>query len=183
MLRSMSVFALLFALAAPALAVNQTEKEAVQNLKAYAAYKMAQYERAREIWLSLAEGGNTTAMNNLANMYDQGQGVEQDPATAARWMRRAAEAGDSIAQLNLGLAYEKGRGVPHDNHIAADLFRRAAEQGEQTAQFNLGVMLVTNYGQGPETASDEQRDEARGWLEKSADQGHPEAPVMLQLLR
>ncbi len=183
MLRSMPAFALLLVLAAPVLAANQTEKQAVQNLEAYAAYKMAQYQRAHEIWLSLAERGNTTAMNNLANMYDQGQGVEQDLATAAQWLTRAAEAGDSIAQLNLGLAYEKGRGVAHDNRIAADWFRRAAEQGEQTAQFNLGVMLATNYGQGAETASDAQREQARGWLQKSAAQGHPEAPVMLQLLQ
>lgn len=174
---------LLLALASSAFAANDTEKQAVENLKAYAAYKMAQYDRAHAIWLSLSERGNTTAMNNLANMYEQGQGVEQDFGVAVEWLTRAAEAGDRVAQLNLGLAYEKGRGVPRDNRIAADWFLRAAEQGEQTAQFNLGVMLATNYGLGPETASEIQREQAREWLAKAAEQGHPEAPVMLQLLQ
>lgn len=183
MLSKSCALILLLAMAAPTFAVNDTERQAVENLQAYAAYKMAQYDRAHAIWLSLSERGNTTAMNNLANMYEQGQGVEQDLEVAAAWLTRAAEAGDRVAQLNLGLAYEKGRGVPRDNRTAADWFRRAAEQGEQTAQFNLGVMLATNYGQGPETASVEQREQARGWLKKAAEQGHPEAPVMLQLLQ
>jgi TPR repeat protein len=35
-------------------------------------------------------------------MYDNGQGVPQDYATAVRWYRKAAEQGYAKAQFNLG---------------------------------------------------------------------------------
>ena len=129
------VMALLLASTVPALAgPDRSSAEAVESLKAYALYKAGDYEQARQLWQALAERGNTTAINNLANLYDQGQGVDQDPVEAVRLLRRAAELGDPVAQLNLGLAYERGRGVARDNRIAAQWFRLAAEQeGEQAA--------------------------------------------------
>ena len=162
---------------------DQVSADAVTNLEAYAAYKSGDFERARLIWVELAERGNTTAMNNLANMFDQGQGVDEDPAEAARILRLAAERGDAVAQLNLGLAYEAGRGVPRDNRRAAEWFLLAARQGDPQAQLNLGVMLATNYGGGLDTATPQQRAEAVRWLEQAADGGDPEAPGYLRLLR
>ncbi len=162
---------------------DQVSADAITNLEAYAAYKSGDYDRARAIWSRLAMRGNTTAMNNLANMFDQGQGVDEDPVEAARLLRLAAERGDHVAQLNLGLAYERGRGVPRDNRLAAEWFRRAAVQGDAQAQLNLGVMLATNYGAGIETTSAAQRAEAASWLEQAAGNGEPEAAEYLDLLR
>ncbi len=161
---------------------DRTSVEAVESLQAYALYKSGQYEKALELWKALAERGNTTAMTNLANMYEQGQGVERDTAAAAEWLRRAAELGDRVAQLNLGLAFERGTGVERDNREAARWFRRAAEQGDVDAQFNLGVMLATAYGDGADKATAADREEAVTWLEKAAAQNHPEARGFLQLL-
>ena len=162
---------------------DQVSADAITNLEAYAAYKSGDYGRARAIWSRLAERGNTTAMNNLANMFDQGQGVDADPVEAARLLRIAAERGDHVAQLNLGLAYERGRGVPRDNRLAAEWFRRAAVQGDAQAQLNLGVMLATNYGAGIETTSAAQLAEAASWLEQAAGNGEQEATDYLDLLR
>lgn len=162
---------------------DKASVEAVGNLEAYAAYKMGQYDRAREMWLALAGNGNTTAMLNLANLYEQGQGVPRDQALALGWTRKAAERGDPRAQMELGQAYEDGAGVPRDNAEAARWFRAAAEQGDGDAAFNLGVMLATNYGQGVGTASPEQRKEAADWLAKAAQAGNREAPPMLEVLK
>lgn len=151
--------------------------------KAYAAYKSGDYDKAERMWRAMAEQGSTTSMNNLANLYVQGQGVAQSQEMAAKWYRRSAEAGDSIGQLNLGLAYEGGLGVPHDNKQAADWFRKAAKQGNATAARNLGVMLATNYGEGLASSTPEQRQEALKWLEQSANANHPEAHMLLQVLR
>lgn len=176
------------AMAAPAFAQesgftrDRASVEAVGNLEAYAAYKMAQYDRARELWLALAEQGNTTAMINLANLYAQGQGVPRDPAVAADWARKAAERGDPRAQLDLGEAYESGAGVPRDNREAARWFRQAAGQGDADAAFRLGVMLATGYGKGMAAASPEERAEARRWLEQAAQGGHEEAAGLLAAL-
>lgn len=157
--------------------------EAVALLNAYADYKAGDYPQAHAQWLKLAKQGSTTAMNNLANMYDQGQGVERDPRKAVSWLRKAAGLGDRVAQLNLGLAYEDGRGVKQDNREAARWFRKSAVQGDPDAQLNLGVMLATNYGRGAQTSSAGQRREAVEWLSKAADQGNAQAPMFLELLQ
>jgi len=108
---------------------DKASREAVESLEAYAVYKMGQYDEARIKWLSLASRNNPSAMINLANMAEQGQGVPRDLNKAAEWLRKAA-----------------------------DWFLKAAEQGDSTAQFNLGVMLATNYGKGIKSASPEQLD-------------------------
>lgn len=115
-----SVLALLALLCSPTTrGVDASVADAVANLNAYAAYKSGDYAQARKLWRALAARGNTTAMNNLANMFDQGQGTARNSEVSVRWLRKAAEAGDRIAQLNLGLAYEDGRGVTRDNRTAA----------------------------------------------------------------
>lgn len=162
---------------------DKASREAVESLEAYAVYKMGQYDEARTIWLSLASRNNPSAMINLANMSEQGQGVPRDLGKAAEWLRKAADLGDARGQLQLGLAYEKGLGVKRSPEIAAEWFLKAAEQGESTAQFNLGVMLATNYGKGIKSASPEQQEEAIKWLELAAEDDHPDAEEFLGMLK
>ncbi len=162
---------------------DRASREAVESLEAYAVYKMGQYDEARTMWLSLASRNNPSAMINLANMSEQGQGVPRDLSKAAEWLRKAADLGDQRGQLQLGLAYEKGLGVERDPKTAASWFLKAAEQGDSTAQFNLGVMLATNYGEGVKSASAEQRQEAIKWLELAAEENHPDADVFLNMLK
>jgi TPR repeat protein len=45
-------------------------------------------------------------------MYENGNGVAQDYATAAKFYRLAAEQGNARAQNNLGSLYDSGQGVP-----------------------------------------------------------------------
>lgn len=173
-----------------AIALAQTEfgardtasTQAVESLNAYAAYKLGDYDSAREAWLDLAARDNTSAMLNLASLYAQGQGVARDPSVAAEWLEKAAALGDSRAQFELGLAHEKGIGVERNPRTAADWFRQAAEQGDKEARFNLAVMLATDYGAGLNESSPEQRAEAIAWLKKAAADGHPDAPGFLATL-
>lgn len=157
------------------------ENNGIGALKAYAVFKMGEYGKAYDLWKELADEGNTTAMNNIGNLYENGLGFPRNMEMATQWYRLSAEAGDKLGQLHLGTAYEQGAGVPRDNRQAADWFRKSALQGDQDAQFNLGVMLVTNYG--TETSpSAEMKKEARYWLEKASLQNHPEARIFLQML-
>ena len=41
-----------------------------------------------------------------SRMYQNGRGVPQDDAEAAKWFRLAAEQGDAEAQHNLGVMYD-----------------------------------------------------------------------------
>jgi len=161
---------------------DKNSVQAVQSLEAYAKYKMAQYEEAREIWLMLAEENNTSALINLANLYEQGQGVEPNLKQAVVYLQKAADLNDTRGQYQLAMMYEKGRGVERDLHQAAYWFEKAAEQGDETAQFNLGVMLATNYGEGFASSSSEQRSAATKWLTMAKENGVEEATDFLKLL-
>ena len=79
-------------------------------------------------------------------MYDEGKGVPQDRAEAARWYQLAADQGFTEAQYNLGVTYDEGEGVLQDEAEAARRYRRAAEQGHGSAQFNLGLMYSSGKG-------------------------------------
>ncbi len=163
-------------------AKDQASIQAVESLNAAAAYKTGDYETAKRGWLALANKGNTSAMINLANLYEQGQGVAQDFPEAIQWLEKAAALGDSRAQFELGMAHQRGIGVDRDLHAAAGWFHKAAEQGDNTAQFNLAVMLATAYGAGLSESTPEQRTEAAAWLKKAATGGHPDASNLLATL-
>jgi TPR repeat protein len=69
--------------------------------------------------LARAQAGDAAAQNLLGDMYENGNGVERDPAQAAHWYRLAAEQGLADAQLNLGVLYENGEGVERSDVEAA----------------------------------------------------------------
>jgi TPR repeat protein len=73
--------------------------------------------------------GLAAAQVQLGLRYGAGEGVPQDDAESARWLRRAAEQGDCAAQTLLGPIYLDGRGVPQDGPEAVRWLRRAAAQG------------------------------------------------------
>ena len=161
---------------------DKNSVEAVQSLEAYAKYKMGQYDEARNIWLLLAEKNNASALINLANLYEQGQGVKRDLTQSIAWLRKAADLDDTRGQFQLAMAYEKGLGVERDLQQAAYWLEKAAVQGDGTAQFNLGVMLATNFGKGVMTSSTEQRKQAIEWLTKAKDNNVEDAQEFLSLL-
>ena len=107
------------------------------------AYDRGDFAEALDIWRALAERGDARAQVSLAMLYNDGKGVRQDHAEAARWFRLAAEAdalefagafvsamladiedterqkrrayeGDAHGQYRLGMACRAGWGVPQD---------------------------------------------------------------------
>ncbi len=156
--------------------------EAVTGLKAYAAFKAGNYEEARLIWEQLAAKGNTTALINLANLFQQGKGVVEDRKLALEYIIQAAQLGDSRAQYELGIEYEKGIIVPRDIYKAAAWLQKSAIQGDSDGQFAYAVMLATAYGKGLEYSNQLQRREAIDWLKKAAGNGHPDAKEYARIL-
>lgn len=82
----------------------------------------------------LADQGVTAAQNNLGVLYENGHGVPQNYAEAAKWYRLAADHGSATTQFNLGLLYAKGQGVPHDYVLAHMWFNLSAMQGNEAAK-------------------------------------------------
>ena len=159
-----------------------------------------------------AEAGMAEAQYRLASMFSEGRGTAPDPAAAIAWGRRAAQQGHTRAQFTLGcllisspeaatkqealrwldaatgagerqaslfLATALARGeydLPKDETRSEQLLRPLAEKNDAEAQFVIAWL----YMFGEKFAA--RRDEARGWLEKAAANGHPQAAGALASL-
>ncbi len=87
--------------------------------------------------------GDAFAINELANAYAEGKGVEQNPRLAFEFFRLAATSGNMKAQYQIAKMYFDGRGVPQDYTQAKKWLTRAADQGYVLAQIDLAE-LYTN---------------------------------------
>jgi len=98
--------------------------------------------------------------------YRGGNGVVQDYAESAKWLRKSAEQGDILSQYGTGNNYERGTGVTKDLVESLRWYRMAADQGNAGAQFNVGNCYYNGWGV--------TRNYAEGikWYRKSAVEGN-----------
>ena len=73
--------------------------------------------------------GDADAQFELAELYAEGDAVEQNLAEAVKWYRSAAKQGHDSAQYKLGLSYQQGKGVPQSNTEAYIWLDISAENG------------------------------------------------------
>jgi len=86
-------------------------------------------------WLErAADGGDRTAMHNLALDEHEGIGGGRDAATAAEWFRRAADLGLLDSQYNLAALYERGDGVVRNLAEAYKWYLIAGRAGDPEAR-------------------------------------------------
>lgn len=99
----------------------------------------AQYldEPRLESLTARARAGDVVAMTTLGLVAENGEHVQQNYQTAARWYQRAADQGFAPAQTYLGELTGMGRGVPKNYSVAERLFREAAEAGHRRAALDL----------------------------------------------
>jgi len=121
-----------------------------------------------------AELGNEKAQYLLGCCYNGEQGLERNPAEAAKWWAKAAAKGLADAQYCLGLSYYMGQGVPRDPVEAANWWKKAADQDHADAQYFLALSYRAGVGVPKSTPM------ASYWLGRSASQGNKAA---LELLR
>ena len=84
--------------------------------------------RFNELKLAAAEGDADTQYE-LAELYAEGDGVEQNWVEAVKWYRKAAEQGHDLAQFKVGLSYQIGKGVPQSDTEAYVWLNISAENG------------------------------------------------------
>ncbi len=110
-----------------------------------------------------AEAGFVTAMDGLAELYENGSaGLKPDLAAAVQWQRRAAEAGSTEAQVALATALYLGRGTAKDTTQAARWYRVAAQSGDAGAMYLYASMVESGEGVPRDLA------EARYWYAAAA---------------
>ena len=118
---------------------------------------------------SAADRGDASAAYALGTMYRKGLGVPQDPAEAAKWLRKSADLGLAQAETSLGNLYALGEGVPQSRAEAMKWTRAAAEQGDARAQYVLGQMYCDGRGDPQDLV------QAHMWLNLAAAQGLTQA--------
>jgi TPR repeat protein len=150
-------------------------------------------KRAVKLFLAAAEDDVPEAAYNLATMFDQGRGVDQDFSSARKWYQRAAERKDADSEYRLAMLLAEGLGGEKDQAAATRWFRRAAEDGSLDAQYKLGQLTRSNMnavGSGYfQFEAARAMAEGRGMeknlpmaiklLEKSAEAGYPPAFLAL----
>lgn len=86
-------------------------------------------------------------MFNLAHMYSDGLGVEQDWEKAVYWYTRAFEGGSVPACYRLGRILEDGRdGREPDPSAAAEKYKLCADNGYAPAMVRLGDLYMDGRG-------------------------------------
>jgi TPR repeat protein len=136
---------LLGALAAGAWAQDSERSDwlrnpAMGNYKAYAEFKMAHYDFAREVWQTLAEVGNGDALFNLGVLAEDGLGETKSLPKAQALYTSAADAGNFKAQYRLGLLYFAGTLLPRDVDKARLYLTQAGAHGDRDAQDMLAQL-------------------------------------------
>lgn len=128
---------------------------------------------------AIEEGGIEAAKRELlraqALALENGEGVERDPATAAKLYCEAARLGDAPSQFNLAWMYSNGRGVERSDTWAAFFFHAAAEQGYEQAQ-----RMLSRVGGPPTYVPDCMRESAAPKVAAAAPlrRNVPAAPVL-----
>ena len=82
---------------------NTVSSDKPQLTNALVNYKKGDYTTALEEFRKLAEADDETAQYVLANMYNRGEGTQQNTERAEFWMKRSADRGNHSAQLDYGI--------------------------------------------------------------------------------
>jgi TPR repeat protein len=110
---------------------------AMGNYKAYAEFKMANYQAARHIWEVLAGLGNPDALFNLGILAEDGLGETADIAKAEALYVASADAGGFKAQYRLGMLYSGPGGLPQNLDKARHYLTLASQAGDRDAAARL----------------------------------------------
>lgn len=118
----------------------------IKCMYGYVTAKTGNYSTARQIFEDcVARWNDVYSMIWLAQMYENGNGVEPDLVKAAELLKRGAEQPDNasyvgLARYHWGVALAEGRGVEPDAEAARLWLRRAAADGQSEADEYLAKM-------------------------------------------
>lgn len=129
------------------------------------------YEKSFFWTKKAADEGNTTAIFNVAVMYRDGQGVNQDDNEYFIYMKQAAEASDADADAmyELSRCYDFGTGTQKDDEASFYWKKKSASLGDVDAMYNLALAYKDGIGT---NINDTQ---FFYWMTKSAEAGDTDA--------
>lgn len=104
------------------------------------------YFAAKEWYEKAIQQNKVDSMNNLANMYKNGDGIPQDYTKAIELYKKADSLGNNNAAYNIALMYDSGKGVTKNMAKAKEWYEVAIKKGNGAAFNNLGAMY--QFGDG-----------------------------------
>ncbi|MDX1570533.1 MAG: 2OG-Fe(II) oxygenase [Xanthomonadales bacterium] len=124
---------------------------------------------ARQCYEDAARAGDPAAVERLADLYQFGYGVAEDPAKTFSLYRQLAGYGFPSVLCQTAYLYSEGIGCDRDEVEASNLVLRAAAQGHTLAF----VLASLRYGQGSGVPVDATI--AAAWMELASARGFPGA--------
>lgn len=116
-----------------------------------------------------ASKGDADAACDLADSYEDGDGVPKNPTQAYAWYLKAADLG-SIRGLEMSGWHEmNGKGTPYDPHKALESYRKATALGSGYAAQQIGWMYQEGNGVPQDDA------QAVIWYQRAVQQGEKNA--------
>ena len=141
------------------------------------AVNQGNYPEAFNIFDELAQKQDAQAQRNLAHLYINGWGVNQDISKARYWYQMAANNGDPAALHNLAVLYQQGQFVDKDLTTAITLYEQAAKQGLAQSQYNLALLYYAGEG------VEQNTEKALTLFKQAAEQGMREAENNIQAIK
>ena len=115
-----------------------------------------------------ADAGSFDAMFDLAECYDDGNGVEKNRPLAIKWLTKAADSGHVRSQAALGDLYIDD-GIDQNFSLSEKYFMMAAQQGNDYAQAGLALLYLKT----------EEYDKSLIWARKAAQMNQPYGLLIL----
>ena len=112
-------------------------------------------------------------MNQIGDLYYNGNGVDENYTEAVKWYRKGAEAGDNDAIANVGYMYCYGKGVEQNYEEAMKWSKKAADGGNAWAMNQIGDLYYNGNG------VTKNYEEAVSWYKKASEQNRGYAFYML----
>ena len=111
--------------------------------RAFSAFQRGYYLTAFKLALPEAKAGNPAAQTLIAELYERGLGIAQNPKEAVSWFRIAAISGNREAQFAYATKLMEGKFVEKNFELGMEMMKSAADAGHPTAMFNYATHQIS----------------------------------------
>lgn len=137
------------------------------------AFNTGDYATAMAIWKTLADQGNADAQFRIGQLYQFGNGVEENRDEAVKWYKAAAEKGQAEACMLLASYYSSRYVSNPDGGEAVRLYRIAFEKGIVGAAPAIASLYIEGRGVIQSVP------EALNWYRRGAERGDIASQIRL----
>ena len=95
------------------------------------AYELGDYDEARKRYMQACDGNIAAGCTRLGILFEEGRGVDADPARARLLFKRACTASEADACMRLGDLWRTGKGGQEQHATAKEYYKTACDLGNE----------------------------------------------------